>query len=254
MARRRALSRTPRPAVDRRQRLQGRRRQRAPGARGGVRRLRPRQERLPACRRDRAARGRDPAARARQGGRQEDHRPPQAGPGDRRAGRQGPAEDEGRPPLDGVDHRRALHGLRPDGRGHRRLEAARRQGTRAAAQGGEGARPRRRRRDRAHRGAGGQARGLRARDALPPQALRGAREARPGRQGAGHGLPGGRPVGARRARHLLGRLREGDRRRREAAPAAELVLHPHRARSWSTRSSCTPTPTRRCSRSSASTR
>ena len=37
---------------------------------------------------------------------------------------------------------------------------------------------------------------------------------------AGDGLPGGRPVGARGARHLLGRVREGDRRRREAAPPA----------------------------------
>ena len=50
-----------------------------------------------------------------------------------------------------------------------------------------------------------------------------------GDAGAGDGLPGGRPVGARGARHLLGRVREGDRRRREAAPPARVVLHPHRA-------------------------
>ena len=81
---------------------------------------------------------RDAAARPRQGGRQEDHRPPQARPGDRRAGRQGPAEDEGRAPVDGADDRRALHGLRAHRRGHRRLQAPRRQGARAPAQGGQG--------------------------------------------------------------------------------------------------------------------
>ena len=43
-------------------------------------------------------------------------------------------------------------------------------------------------------------------------------------------LPGGRPVGARRARHLLGPLRAGDRRRRAAVPPAGLVLHAHRPR------------------------
>ena len=48
-----------------------------------------------------------------------------------------------------------------------------------------------------------QARGLRARAPVPPQAPRGAPEARQGGEGAGDGLPGGRPVGARRARHLL---------------------------------------------------
>ena len=47
--------------------------------------------------------------------------------------------------------------------------------------------------------------------------------------GARHGLPGGRPLDPRRARHLLRALREGDRRRPQAAPAADLVLHAHRA-------------------------
>ena len=47
--------------------------------------------------------------------------------------------------------------------------------------------------------------------------------------GARHGLPGGRPLDPRRARHLLRALREGDRRRSQAAPAADLVLHAHRA-------------------------
>ena len=46
--------------------------------------------------------------------------------------------------------------------------------------------------------------------------------------GPGARVPGGRPLGAGRPRHLLGPLRAGDRRRREAAPPAGLVLHPHR--------------------------
>ena len=46
---------------------------------------------------------------------------------------------------------------------------------------------------------------------------------------AGDGLPGGRPVRARGARHLLRRVRAGDRGRREAAPPPRVVLQPHRA-------------------------
>ena len=204
LPRRRALPRAPRPAVHRRQRLQGQGRQRPARPRGGVRRHRPRQERLPARRRDRAAGRRDAAARPRQGGRQEDHRPPQARPGDHRPGRQGPAEDQGRAPVDGADHRRPLHGLRPDGRGHRRLQAPRRQGARAAAQGGQGPRPRRRRRDRPHRGARRQARGLRARAACTSTSSTRCCSSAPTRPNApDDGLPGGRPLGARRARHLL---------------------------------------------------
>ena len=49
-------------------------------------------------------------------------------------------------------------------------------------------------------------------------------------QAPGSRLPGGRPVGARRARHLLRALRARDRRRRAAVPAAGVVLHAHRAR------------------------
>ena len=152
------------------------------------------------------------------------------GPGDRRAGHQGPAQDQGRAALDGDHDRRPLHGLRPDGRGRRRLAPARGQGARAPAQGGQAARPRRRRRDHPHRGPGRQARGLRARAAVPVQAQRGAPEARRGDDRARHGLPGGRPLDPRRARHLLRALREGDRRRPQAAPAADLVLRAHRAR------------------------
>ena len=58
--------------------------------------------------------------------------------------------------------------------------------------------------------------------------------------GAGDGLPGGRPVGARRARHLLRRVREGDRRRRASSTTG------------SSRSS--PAPRRSCSSGSSSTR
>ena len=43
-------------------------------------------------------------------------------------------------------------------------------------------------------------------------------------------LPGGRPVRARRARHLLGALRAGDRGRREAVSAPRVVLLAHRSR------------------------
>ena len=47
--------------------------------------------------------------------------------------------------------------------------------------------------------------------------------------GARARLPGGRPLGARRARHLLRALRARDRRRRAAAPPAGVVLLAHRA-------------------------
>ena len=77
---------------------------------------------------------------------------------------------------------------------------------------------------------GADARGLRARAAVPVQAQRGAGEAGQGDRGAGHGLPGGRPLHPRRARHLLRPLRARDRRRPEAAPPARLLLRPHGAR------------------------
>ena len=141
-----------------------------------------------------------------------------------------PLEDQGRAAVDGADDRRPLHGLRPDGRGRRRLAAAGRQGAHAAAQGDREARPRRRRRDHPHRGARRQARGLRARAAVPLQAQRGRRQARRGDQGAGPRLPGGRPLRARGARHLLRALRARGRRRPQAAPAPDVLLHAHGAR------------------------
>ena len=174
-------------------------------------------------------RGAAPRPRRRPG-RAADHRHAQARPGDRRPGGQGPAEDQGRAAVDGPDDRRALHGLRPVRRGRRRLAPARRQGARAAAQGGGQARPEGRRRDHPHRRPGRQARRPRARAAVPVQARRGAPEARRRDAGAGARLPGGRPLGARRARHLLRGVRARDRRRPQAAPPAGLVLLAHRAR------------------------
>ena len=58
--------------------------------------------------------------------------------GDRRAGRQGPAEDEGRAAVDGADDRRALHGLRPHGRGDRRVASPGGSRARAPAQADRG--------------------------------------------------------------------------------------------------------------------
>ena len=70
---------------------------------------------------------------------------------------------------------------------------------------------------------------------------------------AGPRLPGGRPVGARRARHLLRALRARDRRRRAAVPPARLVLHAHRARARRARRAVAAEASR-CSRPTASTR
>ncbi len=97
---------------------------------------------------------------------------------------------------------------------------------------------------------GGKTRGLRARDQVPAQAARGAVQARRGDRRAGHGLPGGRPVGARGARHLLRPVRARDRRRPPAAPPPGVVLHPHRARAAARGSSCTRTRSR-CSSATA---
>ncbi len=116
----------------------------------------------------------------------------------------------------------------PTGEGDRRLPPSRGQGARTPAPPDRRARARRRRRDRAHGRPRRQARGLRTRAQVPAQAARGARETRAGDHRAGPGLPGGRPLGAGRARHLLRALRAGDRRRRAAVPPAGVVLHAHR--------------------------
>ena len=154
----------------------------------------------------------------------------ETGAGDHGPGRQGPAQDEGRAALDGARDPRPLHGLLAAGRGRRRLAQTARQGARPPAQGGRQTRPAGRRRDHPHGRLRRQTRGLRARAAVPLQAARGARQARRGDGRPRPRLPGGGPVGARRARHLLRALRARDRRRPAAAPAADLVLHAHRAR------------------------
>ncbi len=69
--------------------------------------------------------------------------------------------------------------------------------------------------------------------------------------GAGARLPGGRPLGPRRARHLLGRLRARDRRRPQAAPPAGVVLLPDRSRAGRARRAV-GARTSRCSRPSGS--
>ena len=195
-----------------------------------------------------------PAPRPRQGGRQEDHRPAQARPGGRRPGRQGPAEDQGRAAVDGAHHRRALHGLHADRRGRRRLQAPRRQGARAPAQGGQAA-------STCDGGGaiirtaalGRQARGLRARAAVPVQAPRGPAEARRGGDGAGARLPGGGPLGPRRARHLLEPTSSARSSTTRSSTTGSSRSSPAPRRSSSTASSSTRSP-RRCSRPTASRR
>ena len=114
----------------------------------------------------------------------------------------------------------------PQGEGVGRLAPARRQGARPASPRRAEDRHGRGRRDRPHRRAGRHARGLRARDQVPAQASRRAPAARQGDAGPRDGLPGGRPVGARGARHLLGRVREGDRGRPGPVPPARVLLQP----------------------------
>ena len=185
--------------------------------------------------------------------RAQDLRPAQAGPGDRRAGRQGPAEDEGRAAVDGAHDRRALHGLRAHRRGRRRLPAPGGPRARTAAPPDRQARPRRRRRDRPHGRPRRQARGLRTRAEVPAQAARGARQARGGDGRARPRLPGGRPVGARRARHLLRRTSSA----RSSTTSSSTTGWSRSSRapppSWSSGSSCGRSRSR-CSRPTASTR
>ena len=92
----------------------------------------------------------------------------------------------------------------PHGRGRRRLAPARRQGARAPAQGGGQARPARRRRDHPHRG--GRAPSAPTSSAscsTSSSSTRCSRSASRRPTAPDDGLPGGRPLGARRARHLL---------------------------------------------------
>ncbi len=185
LARRRALPRAPRQPLDRRQHLQGQGRQRPARAGGRVRRHRPRQERLPARRRDRHPRRRGRASWPRRLQGQVDRRAAQARPGGRRPGRQGPLEDQGRAPVDGPDDRRPLHGLHA--RPARASASPSASTTRSAI--ACAARPRASTctgggaivRTAAH---GASAPGLRARAAVPLQAPRGPRQARRRDRGA----------------------------------------------------------------------
>ena len=224
----------PRPPVDRRERLQGPRRQRAGRNGGRLRRHRPREERLPTRGRDRHARRQDPAPRT--GSRWAAHlRPAEVGPGDRRAGDQGPDRHEGRPPLDGgVDPGRYLVYV-PDGDGvgvSRKLPDKEREQVRKLAaglkldKGGLIIHLHRPRRAEERHG---------ARAAVPVPPPRGAREPGPGVSRADDGLPGGRPPDPGRARRLLARVRPRGDRRREAAPPDDELLQPHRARAGGAR-------------------
>ena len=84
-------------------------------------------------------------------------------------------------------------------------------------------------RDRPHRRPGGAQGGLRARPRLPAQAVRGDAAPGQGGEGAGDGLPGGRPLdpGAARRAHQ-GVRRRGDRRS-QAAPPGDQLLPAHGA-------------------------
>ncbi len=141
----------------------------------------------------------------------------------------------------------------PQGEGigvSRRLDDKERERLRKAVQ---GPRARRGRRHHPHRRPGRQAGRLRARDQVPAQAARRADPALRGGHRPGDGLPGGRPVGPGRARHLLEAVRARDRGRPRPAPAAAVVLHRAPRRSCSSASSSTRSQGRRCSSATAST-
>ena len=240
-------------ALDRRQHLQGQGRQRPARPRGGVRRHRPRQERLPARRRDRAAGRRAGQARPRQE-RPAHHRPAQAGAGDRRPGRQGPAEDQGRAALDGAHHRRALHGLRarPARASASRAGSTTRSAT-ACARRPSSSTSAAAARSSAPRPTAPSARTSSASCSTCSSSTRCSQKRVEETTAPAHGLPGGRPLDPRRARHLLRALRARDRRRPQAAPPAGLVLHAHRAGARRPRRAVGGADGR-CSRPTASTR
>ncbi len=252
LPRRRALPRAPRQPVDRRQHLQGPRRQRARRARGGLRRHRPREERLPAHRRDRAAGRRDPTPRPRPG---------RAASGsatyssrDRRSSSRS-SRIRSRPRARGCRWSSRSPGAtwstRPTGEGvgvSKRLDDKERDRLRKQVKGldleGGGAIVR----TAAH--------GAKREDferELPYlfKLHRGPPAARRAAGGAVAGLPGGRSLGPRRARHLQRRLRARASSTTRVSTSGSSRSSRAPRRSWSTAWSCTRAR-RRCSRSRAS--
>ena len=184
-----------------------------PGHGGGVRRDRPREERLPLRRRDRRPRARGPEGRA------EDPGPDQARRDRPRPGRQGPDEVEGRAADDRDLAPRPLPRVRPERRGLGCLPEARGRGAHAAqgdrretstrrAAGSSSARQPRARRPRTSSATSSSCSG---------SGRRSRRRRR--RDGAEHRLRGGGAPAAHRPRPLRGRLRRRAHRRRPHAPA-----------------------------------
>ena len=231
LPRRGDLLRAARQPLDRRQHLQGRRRQRPARARGGVRRHRPRQERLPARRRDRAPRRGARAARPRQ--RQGARRSPTcSSPGQEIVVQviKDPLKTKGARLTMEVTIAGRYMVYAPTGEGvgvSRRLEDKERQRLRKEASqldlGGGGAIIR-----TAAHGAKREdfERELQYLFKLNEVLQKRVKETK----APAHGLPGGRPLRPRRARHLLRALRARGRRRPQAAPPAGLLLRPHGAR------------------------
>ena len=218
----RAVHRAAGSPLDRRQHLQGQRRQRPARPRGGVRRHRPREERLPARRRHRDAGRRGRAARAHELEGQADLRVLKPG--------QEIIVQVVKDPLKTKGARLSMQlsiagrylVYVPDGEGvgvSRRLE---RQGARPAAQAGQGPRPRQGRGAIIRTAAQGAKREDFEREIKYLHKLYEVLQKRVGGdRRAGDGLPGGRPAGARHPRHLLRAVRARDRRRREGAPAPD---------------------------------
>ena len=252
---RRALPRAPRHPLDRRQHLQGARRQRPRRARGRVRRHRAGEERLPARRRDRAAGRRGARAAAAAAAATARKITDMLKPGQEIVVQvvKDPLKTKGaRLSMDlTIAGRYMVYAPYGEGVGvSRRLDDKERERLRKEAAKLE----------------------LKGAGAIIRTAAQGAKRADLERElvylfklgevlqkrvaetpGAGARLPGGRPLGARRARHLLGRLRARDRRRPQAAPPAGLVLLPDRARARRARRAVGGGRSR-CSRPSGSSR
>ena len=205
-----------RPQVDRRQRLQGRRRQHPARDGGLVRRHRAREERLPVRRRDRRSRAR------RQAPRQADPGADQARGGGARPGRQGPDGDQGARLTTEISlpGRFLVYVPYGDGIGvSRRLDDDERERLKAICKGSS-----------CTRGASSSAplrRSLRGgavrRPRLPAQALVDDQGTGGPREGAHTRLSRGRAPAARRPRSLPARLRAPGSRPRAHVPPHRVV-------------------------------